>query len=298
MDGLRPMNVVAAASERLSARGGGDSGRAFSVLRSSFCRRHRELLVLNSIGWYCNAKGNRGIGHLCAMQAAMTRHLEEDGSNLKEVGMSGRLYGGRAGWGILVVFAIGAGRTMSTATITEYAERGSKGLDQIYSARGIVPIAGTSAFPHFTCRCLYKLVRAQKADKPTSSQAMSKKRQVRKIIFFFKASGVEHVTPTDSRSTPGAFGAGAGCGYVKNSCTIEGDLDSGDDYGDSRFSRPKDDLKGWARVRVNPAGFRVGSGRVRVRVPVIVDPKTLGYTAGSWTWLLALNGTPKLSSTT
>ncbi|KAJ7472856.1 hypothetical protein B0H11DRAFT_1919054 [Mycena galericulata] len=32
-----------------------------------------------------------------------------------------------------------------------------------------------------------------------------------------EASGVEHVTPTDSRSTPGAFEAGAGCGYVKNS---------------------------------------------------------------------------------
>ncbi|KAJ7429784.1 hypothetical protein B0H11DRAFT_1944224 [Mycena galericulata] len=43
-----------------------------------------------------------------------------------------------------------------------------------------------SAFLHFTCRCLYKLVRAQKADKLTSSQAMSKKRQVRKIIIFFR----------------------------------------------------------------------------------------------------------------
>ncbi|KAJ7512246.1 hypothetical protein B0H11DRAFT_1898747 [Mycena galericulata] len=32
-----------------------------------------------------------------------------------------------------------------------------------------------------------------------------------------EASGVEHITPTGSRSTPGAFEAGAGCGYVKNS---------------------------------------------------------------------------------
>ncbi|KAJ7214021.1 hypothetical protein GGX14DRAFT_392795 [Mycena pura] len=37
---------------------------------------------------------------------------------------------------------------------------------------------------------------------------------------------------------------------------------------------------GWSRVWVNPAGFRVGSARVRVRVPILVDPKPFGYTAG------------------
>ncbi|KAJ7509476.1 hypothetical protein B0H11DRAFT_1900895 [Mycena galericulata] len=56
---------------------------------------------------------------------------------------------------------------------------------EMEQGRTALPMGPASAFPHFTCRCLYKLVRAQKADKPTSSQAMSKKRQVRKIIFFF-----------------------------------------------------------------------------------------------------------------
>ncbi|KAJ7195892.1 hypothetical protein GGX14DRAFT_403624 [Mycena pura] len=38
--------------------------------------------------------------------------------------------------------------------------------------------------------------------------------------------------------------------------------------------------KGWSRVRVNPAGFRVGSARVRVRVPILIDPKPFGYNTG------------------
>ncbi|KAJ7509286.1 hypothetical protein B0H11DRAFT_1901415 [Mycena galericulata] len=35
-------------------------------------------------------------------------------------------------------------------------------------------------------------------------------------------------------------------------------------------------VNGRSRVRVNPAGFRVGSARVRVRVPILVDPKPFG----------------------
>ncbi|KAJ7235939.1 hypothetical protein C8J57DRAFT_1248044 [Mycena rebaudengoi] len=49
------------------------------------------------------------------------------------------------------------------------------------------------------------------------------------------------------------------------------------------------DLGGWSRVRVNPAGFRVGSARVRVRVPILVDPKPFGYTAGLGTSNLLWN---------
>ncbi len=96
----------------------GDAGQCFLSLK----RAHDALSTCegNLVRRGRIMPGNSGIGHLCAMQAAMTRHLEEDGSNLKEVGMSGRLYGGRAGWGILVVFAIGAGRTMSTATVLAY----------------------------------------------------------------------------------------------------------------------------------------------------------------------------------